>query len=134
MSQFLWVRNTKIVKNTRNSGLGSLIRLYHSISQGCIHLKAYLGWRICFQDGSLTWSWVLAELNSTLCHVLIKHYNAMVWPSRASNPRKSEKDATISFLNWPQNSSTIISVISHWLHWSTKFAMEGITKDQKYRK
>ena len=90
ISQLLRVRNPRVTQ-LGGSGSGSLMRLWSRYQPGLYHLQAWIGWRICFQEGSLfgvTSSSLVCPEVLPICHVGIST-ELLWWPQDivASSPR-----------------------------------------------
>lgn len=96
------------------------------------------GWRICFQDGSLTqllvgglcplaFGWKLHPHQVALSHGLLEClHNMAVDLPRVRDPRESKMEATVSPMTESWNSQTFTSPLIYWLSHTLKGRGPGL--------
>ena len=75
------------------------------------------GWRICFQDGSITWlakSVLAVNRRPESFAMCIFPTLGLAFPG-VSDVKESKAETTMSFMTAPWKSHSIISATSHWL-------------------
>lgn len=121
------------------SSLHVWIRTFHEVAvKMSVGLQSSNGftwvWKICSQGSSLTYlpnhCWLLARCLSFLLHGPVQMAPwVSLWNITWLPPewviQDSKIEVTVSFKIYPQESQTIVSIISYWLHRSVQ---KGITQ------